>query len=131
MKRFVIFVLLCTMVGSTYGAKWLSVSNPQSTPQTITLNPDPTPKPPTSTTKPRSLVESDIEGYYYGGVATFIFNRDLGDADIVVSNLTTGEQWHNSLSGIGSTSVVLSGDSGNYDVAIYTDNGDYYGYFTL
>ena len=98
----------------------------------ITIEIKPSKKSDTTTEpKPRSLVESDIEGYYYGGVATFIFNRDLGDADIVVSNLTTGEQWHNSLSGIGSTSVVLSGDSGDYDVAIYTDNGDYYGYFTL
>ena len=104
-------------------------ANDTPTHQPVIIEKQPTQ--PSSNTKPLSLNDRDIEAFLSGDTIFFIFNRNLGDADIVVSNLTTGEQWYGSLSGIGTTSVVLSGDSGDYDVAIYTDNGDYYGYFTL
>lgn len=81
--------------------------------------------------KPRSLVEPDIEAYYYCGVITFTFNVDFGYANIVVRNVATGDEWYDSYSGYGSTSITLNGDSGYYEVTIYTDNGDYIGNFII
>lgn len=83
------------------------------------------------TPTPLSLGESAIEADYHCGVITFTFNTDMGNAHIVVSNLTTGEQWCGGLSGCGSTFVMLSGDSGYYEVVIYTDQGEYYGNFII
>lgn len=81
--------------------------------------------------KPRSIVQPDIEAYYSNEMLTFIFNRELGDADIVVTNLTTGDIWSGSASGICSTTLILSGDEGYYLISIYTENDDYTGEFSL
>lgn len=81
--------------------------------------------------RPRSIVIDDIEAYYSNESITLMFNKDLGDADIVVTNLTTGDIWNDSVSGVCSTTIILSGDEGYYQIAIYTDNGDYSGEFTL
>ena len=81
--------------------------------------------------KPRSIVQPDIEAYYSNEMLTFIFNRELGDADIVVTNLTTGDIWSGSATGICSTTIPLSGDEGYYQIVIYTDNEDYFGEFSL
>ena len=81
--------------------------------------------------KPRSITESDIEAYYNNEALTLVFNKDLGDADIVVTNLATGDVWNDSVSGVCTTSIILSGDEGYYQVVIYTDNKEYAGEFTL
>lgn len=81
--------------------------------------------------KPRSITESDIEAYYNNEALTLVFNKDLGDADIVVTNLATGDVWNDSVSGVCTTSIILSGDEGYYQVVIYTDNEEYAGEFTL
>ena len=81
--------------------------------------------------KPRSITESDIEAYYNNEALTLVFNKDLGDADIVVANLATGDVWNDSVSGVCTTSIILSGDEGYYQVVIYTDNEEYAGEFTL
>lgn len=81
--------------------------------------------------KPLSIVQPDIEAYYGNEMLTFIFNRELGDADIVVTNLTTGDVWRGSATGICSTTILLSGDEGYYQIVIYTDNEDYFGEFSL
>ena len=81
--------------------------------------------------KPRSITESDIEAYYNNEALTLVFNQDLGDADIVVTNLATGDVWNDSVSGVCTTSIILSGDEGYYQVVIYTDNEEYAGEFTL
>ena len=81
--------------------------------------------------KPRSITESDIEAYYNNETLTLVFNKDLGDADIVVTNLATGDVWNDSVSGVCTTSIILSGDEGYYQVVIYTDNEEYAGEFTL
>lgn len=80
---------------------------------------------------PFSLVASDVEAYYSNEALTLIFNKDLGDADIVVTNLTTGDIWNDSVSGACSATIILSGEEGCYQIAIYSDDGDYSGEFTL
>lgn len=81
--------------------------------------------------KPRSIVESDIAAYYSNGAITIVFNADLGDADIVVTNLSTGDVWSDNVEGLCTTSIMFSDDAGYYTITIQTDEGDYYGEFTL
>lgn len=81
--------------------------------------------------KPKQVVADDITAEYNNGVLVLTFNADLGDADIVVSNLSTGDSWSDSFSGYGSTTIILSGDSGYYTIDITTDSGSYYGSFEL
>lgn len=81
--------------------------------------------------KPRSIVEPDIAAYYSNGTITIVFNADLGDADIVVTNLSTGDVWSDNVEGLCTTSIMLSDDAGYYTITIQTDEGDYYGEFTL
>lgn len=102
---------------------------------------DPTPNPdlvvpikpfkPQPPIKPRSIVEPDIAAYYSNGAITIVFNADLGEADIVVTNLTTGDAWSERVEGMGNTSIMLSDDAGYYTITIYTEAGDYYGEFEL
>ena len=88
------------------------------------------PKPLNPNPQPLSL-RSDIEASYFNGALTVVFNADLGDADIVVSNLTTGEMWSDSVSGVCSTTLLLSGEEGYYEILIYTDCGEYTGEFEI
>lgn len=92
----------------------------------IPINPNPTNPIP----KPKSLT-AVIEASYFNGALTVVFNADLGDADIVVSNLTTGEMWSDSVSGVGATTLLLSGEEGYYEILIYTDCGEYTGEFEI
>lgn len=83
-------------------------------------------------TIPRPLsLNADIEASYYDGVLTFVINRDLGNADIIVTNTTTGESWCGGVNGVGSTVITLSGDEGYYIIYIYTDYDEYYGEFII
>ena len=100
------------------------------TPNPIPIIPTPKPPPPYPP-KPRTPELVDIEAYYSNEALTLIFNKNLGDADIVVANLTTGDMWNNSVSGVCSTTLILSGDEGYYLISIYTDNGEYSGEFNL
>lgn len=81
--------------------------------------------------RPRQIVETIIEAYYSDGAITIVFNADLGEADIVVTNLTTGDSWSDSVEGMGTTSIMLSDDAGYYTITIYTEAGDYYGEFSI
>lgn len=81
--------------------------------------------------KPRSLVERDVEATYCAGVLTLLFNVDLGDADIVVSNVTSGEVWSDSVNGYGVVTLFLSGEEGYYYIDISTDEEEYTGEFRL
>ena len=83
------------------------------------------------TIKPRTIVNTDIEAYYSYGELSLTFNINLGNADIVVTNTTTGESWYDSVNGVGSTVITLSGDEGCYEIYIYTDCGDYSGTFII
>lgn len=83
------------------------------------------------TIKPRTIVNTDIEAYYSYGELSLTFNVDLGNADIVVTNTTTGESWYDSVNGVGTASFTLSGDEGYYIINIYTDYDEYYGEFII
>ena len=95
----------------------------------VPLEKDPTI--PNGSTRPLSLEKSDITACYNQAVLTIDIRRDLGNAFIVVSNYTTGDVWSDSVSGIATLSMLLSGDEGYYVINIYTDEGDYVGEFYL
>ena len=100
--------------------------NPKTPPPGTPIPIDPRPIIP----QPLSLY-TDIEANYCDGVVTFVVNRDLGVADIVVTNTTTGESWYEGVNGVGSTVITLSGDEGCYEIYIYTNCGDYTGTFVI
>ena len=81
-------------------------------------------------TRPLSLNRADIEATYFMGAITFVFNEDLGDCDIEVFNINTGEVWNASHSGIGSTIVYTSDSHGTYYIYVDTDRGAYSGEYT-
>lgn len=122
MKKFTLFIL------SLFASTFVFADNPTTPPTlpTIPIKPsDPKPIP-----NPLTL-DADIDASYYDGVLTLMFNVDLGDADITVTNLSTGDIWRDSVSGVGATAIMLSGDEGYYEVHISTDRGEYSGAFTL
>lgn len=109
----------------------LSAQTPDPNPDLdfdVDINPGKSPIP---TIKPKTIVYEEIEAHYSSMVLSFVFNADLGNADIVVTNTTTGESWHDSVNGVGVTSIMLSGDEGYYEIYIYTDRGDYNGEFVI
>ena len=120
-------LLLCFAFLSLLGVKAQSI-NPVIYPD---LEIEIRPTKPIVPVKPRSITESDIEAYYSNEALTLIFNTDLGDADIVVTNITTGDIWSGSASGICSTTIALSGDEGYYQISIFTDNEEYFGEFNI
>ena len=104
-----------------------NADNPTTKPpkgQPIPINPKPV------IPLPLSLY-ADIEASYYDGVVTFVVNRDLGVADIVVVNTTTGESWSDSVNGVCTATLALSGDEGYSEIYIYTDYGEYSGTFII
>lgn len=122
-------LLFCVIALAIDGNAMVIADNPTNTqpPVDVPIKGD---KSETLTPKPFSLI-ADIEASYYNGALTVVFNADLGNADIVVSNLTTGDTWSDSVTGVGSATLLLSGDEGYYEILIYTDGGDYSGEFTL
>lgn len=126
MKRNLFFL----MVSLLFSFVWIEPAAAQTLPEddlTIDIRPH---RPKLPGTIPLSLT-NDIEASYYDGVLTLMFNVDLGDADITVTNLSTGDIWWDSVSGVGATAIMLSGDEGYYEVHITTDRGEYSGAFTL
>ena len=95
----------------------------------IPINPN-KPKPPKGDTTPLSLNRADIEATYFMGAITFVFNEDLGDCDIEVFNINTGEVWNASHSGVGSAIVYTSDSHGTYYIYVDTDRGAYSGEYT-
>ena len=119
---------LITLLSAILIASVAIADNPKPT---IPLGPIPiNPKPLNPKPKPKSLT-AVIEASYFNGALTVVFNADLGDADIVVSNLTTGEMWSDSVSGVGATTLLLSGEEGYYEILIYTECGEYSGEFEI
>ena len=56
-------------------------------------------KPLRPTVRPRTITVSDVEAYYSNEALTLIFNKDMGDVDIEVVNLSNGDMWLDSVSG--------------------------------
>ena len=128
-KRLLVIVLLaCT------GLMVQSVSSKEACggdgPTYIPLPPTPDPIPPITKPTPLSLVQ-DVEATYYEGVLSIVFNNDLGNADITVTNTMTGEMWMDSVNGIGVSSIYLSDSAGYYTIYVTTDDGGYSGAFML
>lgn len=117
-------LLLALFVGTTIYA-----TNPIYD-ETITIEIKPC-QPKKPDIKPRSLVEQDIEATYCDGILTVVFNENLGDSNITVTNISSGEVWSDSISGYGIATLFLSGDEGYYYISIETDNGQYTGEFEL
>ena len=124
MKRSVLLLAMMFIFSMSSFVAYASTSDPINSSITIEIKPA---QPKNPTIKPRTIVDCGIEVNYYAGALTFIFNRDLGDADIVVCNLNTGDVWSGGVSGMGIETILLSGDEGYYTINIYTDNGEYYG----
>jgi hypothetical protein len=60
-----------------------------------------------------------------------MFNENLGDSDVMVANVSTGEVWSDSVNGFGVVNLLLSGDEGYYYITIDTEEGQYTGEFEL
>ena len=78
----------------------------------------------------RNIEESSIESYYYGmlsGIQTTV-TEDLGEVEVTVTNLSTGEAWSDSFdSGVTmQTLLPISGTSGYYEINYVTESGDVY-----
>ena len=121
-------LLLCTLCLVTIGCAEVWADSPNTPPINIPIRDSEPGK--TAHPRPKSLT-AVIEASYFNGALTVVFNANLGDADIVVSNLTTGEMWSDSASGVGATTLLLSGEEGYYEILIYTDCGDYSGEFEI
>ena len=128
-KRLLVIVLFVC-----FGLMVQSVSSKEAScsdgPTYIPIPPTPDPIPPITKPIPLSLVQ-DVEATYYEGVLSIVFNNDLGNADITVTNTMTGEMWMDSVNGIGVSSIYLSDSAGYYTIYITTDRGDYSGAFAL
>lgn len=104
--------------------------NPDPTPTPTQPNPNPNPNPEPGN-QPLSIVEPDIEASYYMGAITFVFNEDLGDCNIEVLNIATGDMWSASHSGAGATVLYTSEQSGTYLIFVDSDRGTYGGELVL
>lgn len=127
MKKSILFLgVLLALVWSGFEAR-ASHTLPESD-LTIDIKPK---NPVTPPVRPFSIVECDIEATYSAGVLSFVFNKDLGHADIVVTNIYDGEQWVDSVNGMGMVVMYTSDSAGYYTISIESDNGDYFGEFLL
>lgn len=91
--------------------------------------------PPPVPGQPRSLVQAPIEcqyNPYMNGICT-TFNQDLGELDVLVENLSTGEYLEGTVdSAEGYVVLPLSGTVGVYNISFVTASGvEYTGEFEL
>ena len=125
---FVLVMLLCSVLMAQ------SVSSKENSscddPTYIPIPPLSDPIPTTGNPKPLSLVQ-DIEALYCGGVLTIESNIDAGVAEIVVTNVYTGEQWYDSINGYGSVSLFICDAPGDYEIIVTNDKCTYRGMFVL
>ena len=127
-KLLTIVLLFCTglMVQNVLSKDICSSDDPLYIPIPPLRDPVPT----TGTPIPLSLVQ-DIEALYCGGVLTIESNIDAGVAEIVVTNVYTGEQWYDSINGCGSVSLFLYETPGDYEIIVTNDKCTYRGTFVL
>lgn len=95
----------------------------------IIMTPNPLPG------QPRTVVQSPIEceyNAYVNGICT-TFYHDLGEVEVVVENMLTGECFDCSVdSAAGYAVLPISGTSGYYTVSFITESGaEYSGEFEL
>lgn len=83
------------------------------------------------TVRPFSIIDRDIEATYSAGVLTIESNIDAGVAEIIVTNVYTGEQWYDSINGYGSVSLFIYDTPGDYEIIVINDKCTYRGMFVL
>ena len=85
-----------------------------------------------SPNQPRTLIQ-DIEAYYTNNMVYFIFNENLGQANIVISNANTGAQVETSVpTNCSNVQVDISSlGQGDFTILIYAGDTIYTGSFTL
>lgn len=78
----------------------------------------------------RDLTPVPVDSYYNGLLSSIntIVTSDLGDVDIIVTNLSTGESWSDSFdaSMTPQFSIQISGTSGYYVIEYITEDGGLY-----
>ena len=78
----------------------------------------------------RNIEESSIESYYYGMLSSIqtTVTSDLGQIEMTVTNLSTGEAWSDSFDSgtIMQTILPISGTPGYYEIEYVTESGDVY-----
>lgn len=78
----------------------------------------------------RSLLP-DVEAYFLMGEVTFLFNRNIGNADIYIQNLSTLDMIAISVDGCGLVNAYVGNEEGVYDIVIETNDQNYYGTFEI
>lgn len=78
----------------------------------------------------RTLIDKSVESYYYGmlsAVYTAVAS-DLGEIDVRVTNISTGESWEDTFdsSSISQHLLPISSTSGLYEVTYTASTGDLY-----
>ena len=78
----------------------------------------------------RNIEESSIESFYYGMLSSIqtTVTSDLGQIEMTVTNLSTGEAWSDSFDSgtIMQTFLPISGTPGYYEIEYVTESGDVY-----
>ena len=84
------------------------------------------------TGRPKAPEIIPITCVYENGVLFFEFCYDLGTISVIVTNVTTGEQWQTLLPTTGIATMNISEESENYNIEITTINNKvYYGDFEI
>lgn len=73
----------------------------------------------------------DVEAYFLMGEVTFLFNRNIGNADIYIQNLSTLDMIAISVNGCGLVNAYVGNEEGVYDIVIEANDQNYYGTFEL
>ena len=84
----------------------------------------------------RNIEEFSIESYYYGMLSSIqtTVTSDLGQIEMTVTNLSTGEAWSDTFDSGAIMQILLpiSGTPGCYEIEYVTESGDVYeGIFIL
>lgn len=78
----------------------------------------------------RNIEEFSIESYYYGMLSSIqtTVTSDLGQIEMTVTNLSTGEAWSDTFDSGAIMQILLpiSGTPGCYEIEYVTESGDVY-----
>lgn len=81
--------------------------------------------------QPRSIVRVPLTCIYGAGAVEVRFTDDLGEAEVIVTSLTTGEQWFTVGAATETLTVQTPGEQGEYVVQIYAGGNAWYGCYTI
>ncbi len=82
--------------------------------------------------QPRSIVDVPLTCIYKAGQVELCFLEELGEAEIVITSLTTGEQWNTVAdTAAGVVIVAVSEEAGEYVVQIHAAGDAWHGCYTI